>query len=104
MKISSLKPGQILYRVSKVKMGNTTRNTVQVFRVVIRDICPVSKSFWASVNGNPAQQYSKVPPNWRAKKPVLVRSLMGYQRRATAAEIKAATALEEHSEYILVKS
>lgn len=70
MNIDKLKVGQLLFDVSSHSFGHTTLRTVGVWRVQITEVS--EKSFRASWNGNPAQGYFRVPPNWKAKKPYLV--------------------------------
>ena len=77
IRISSLKPGQILYDVRSERMGNTTMRSVCVW---LARIVTVNGSFFtASWNGNAPKMYGEVPRSWRVKKPTLVKCGWSYR-------------------------
>jgi hypothetical protein len=88
MKIEKLQPGQVVYSVERRNMG--TRKTVSVLPVRIVEIDPEKQWVLASLNNNPSRKYSSRSfSKWRAKKPVMISTLFGYERLATREEIKA---------------
>lgn len=90
MKISDLKPGQILFDVHSHRMGNTTMRTLGVWRVLVKEVDPEGRSFKASWNGNPAETKYRIPPNWKKTEPFLITSANGYgKRRPTKEELAA---------------
>lgn len=90
MKISSLKPGMVVYSVTRQKMGNTTISTVAVHHVTIESVDLEHRTVVASWNCNPPRKYrEREIARWRAKKPVLMRGGFGRLRLATREEIKA---------------
>jgi hypothetical protein len=89
MKIDKLQPGQIVYDVGRVKMGNTTISTVAVWNVRIVSVDVDAGTVVASWNSNPERKYyGREIRRWRAKRPVLVRSGLGY-RLAKRGEVAA---------------
>jgi hypothetical protein len=102
MEISKLTVGQMLFAVSKQKMGNTTLNTTAVHPVVITSIAEDGKSFEASWNNNRAQKHYGVPPSWKAKKPYIVHSMNGWRARLATKEEKATGTHKESTHYIEV--
>lgn len=105
MKISDLKPGQILYDVHSFRVGNTTMRSlgvwlVKITEVWINEVCTAIE-FKASWNGNTPDRYFTVPSSWKAKKPHIVRGEFGIQRKATREEIKTGE-LRESADMILV--
>ncbi|OQP33883.1 hypothetical protein [Pantoea latae] len=88
MKIKSLKPGDTVYSLSRHKMGNTTINTVSMYRVSIKEVH--EDHVIASVNGNAPRKYRESEvAKWKKDEPVLIRSRMGYARLATKSEKEA---------------
>lgn len=88
MKIENLTPGQIVYSISRGKMGNTTVSEVRIHPVRVISVDLERQSVCASWNHNqPATWHKKTWSKWRSEPPVLV-GLMG-KRLATRAEIKA---------------
>lgn len=88
MKITDLKPGQVLYDVRSTRMGNTKMRTISVWRVSIKEIDPSGTKFTASWNSNPVRNYYHVPTSWKKKEPFLVTCVNGYgKRRPTKAEL-----------------
>jgi hypothetical protein len=88
MKISDLKPGQVLFDVRSTRMGNTTMRTISVWRATIKDVDPDGKKFTASWNGNPHKLYWSVPKSWKKKDPFLVTCANGFgKRRPTREEL-----------------
>ncbi len=55
--ISKLKSGQLLYSVTRVKMGNTTMSRLAVHPVKVIEIDPDGMFVLASWNSNPARKY-----------------------------------------------
>ena len=99
MRLSSLKPGMIIYDVGRRKMGNTTLSTVSVWTVEIVSVDLDDGSVVARWNGNPPQTYGvRSITKWRLAKPVLIRGLMGQQRLATREELKAMKLQKEQTE------
>lgn len=88
MKISSLKPGDVVYMLYRHKMGNTTISTISVWRVNVEEVH--DDHVIASVNGNASRKYrEREVTKWKKNEPVLIRSRMGYSRLATKAEKEA---------------
>jgi hypothetical protein len=86
MKISKLKPGDVVFSVEKTKMGNTTLKTVSVFRVYIKEVHETHVI--ASWNGNPARRFGLAAVNkWKEKEPVRIQIRPSYYRLATKEEI-----------------
>lgn len=88
MKLSSLKPGMIVWDVGRQRMGNTTMSTVCVWQVKILTVEP--DAVMANWNGNAYKRYTQREiSRWRAKEPVLVDAgLWGRKRLATREELK----------------
>ena len=57
MKIENLVPGQIVYEISKGKMGNTTVSTVRIYDVKIVSIDLENGVVIAKWNCNPERKY-----------------------------------------------
>ncbi len=100
MQIEKLKAGQALYAVSRQPMGNTTMKTTAIHLVRVTNVAEDRKSFTASWNGNPSRDYRSVPPNWKAKKPVIVKNHLT-ARLATRDEKKTGTLTEGHCYFTL---
>ena len=89
MKIEKLQPNMIVYDVGKHKMGNTNISTVAVWPVRVISIDLEKKTVLASWNTNqPRTFYERSIKKWRADRPVLIKSVMGYSRLATCEERK----------------
>jgi hypothetical protein len=86
--LSRIKPGQILWSVTRGNMGNTTVRTSHLYEVRVID---VHDDFAiVSWNGNPPQRYySGHIAKLRTKKPVMITSAIGRQRVARRGEVKA---------------
>jgi hypothetical protein len=90
MKLESLKPGDVVYSISRGKMGNTTMRTTSVHHVTIKSIDLEKQTCVASWNCNKDQTfYRHTWSKWRKNEPVMIRSAMGSSRVATRAEIAA---------------
>lgn len=90
MKIEKLKPGMTVFEVRRQKMGNTTMNTVAVFRVYIVSIDLEKQVVEAEWNTNAAKKYWKRDwSRWRENEPLLIKGSMCGCRLATREEIKA---------------
>ena len=88
--ISKLTPGQVLYTVTRGKMGNTTISTVYIHPVRVVSIEPDGRSIMASWNHNaPRRFFARQVEKWRVKEPLTVPGLTGQRRLATRAEIAA---------------
>lgn len=69
--ISRIKPQQVLYTVTRQRMGNTTMSRDAVHRVMVTEVDPAGKFVMASWNGNPVRRYSESQvAKWRVKEPV----------------------------------
>lgn len=85
MKLTSLKPGMVVYDVQRHRMGNTTLITHSVYKVEIFEVH--DNHIVASWNGNPRQKFFESGvEKFRKNEPVMIRSAMGYARPATRAE------------------
>lgn len=86
MKITALKPGDVVFSVEKVKMGNTNLKTVSVFRVSIKEVH--EHHVIASWNGNSPRRFGlNSIAKWKAKEPVRIEIRPCYHRLATKEEI-----------------
>lgn len=91
MKISQLQVGQVVYNVMRRKMGNTNISDTAVFKIVVKEIDPAGQWVLASWNFNAPEKFrERSVSKWRKEKPMMVKSVMGSERLATRAEIKAA--------------
>ena len=96
MKLEKLKPGMVVYDVHSHRFGNTMLRTVGVWEVRIVSVDAAARVVTASWNGNPPQIYRRWAC-WRAKKPVLITTMMGGHRLATRAELKRLKKLKDPS-------
>lgn len=86
--ISKLTPGQVLFKVERRRMGNTTIRTSVVLRVRVIEVHP--DHVIASMNSNTSRKYrANEVAKWKVNEPVMIKAGMGYQRPATRAEIAA---------------
>lgn len=86
MKIAALQPGDTVYSVEKIKMGNTSVSTVVVYSVVISEVH--ENHVVASWNGNRPKVFREPTiKKWKKEKPILISVGMGAKRLATKAEI-----------------
>lgn len=70
MKITSLTPGQIVYTVSKTKMGNTTISSTSIHQVKILSINLEKGMVEASWNCNGPRTYVRSQiAKWKLKRP-----------------------------------
>jgi len=93
MKIKDLKPEQVVWMTMRRRMGHTMMKSTDVFSVRIIKVHlaepPESDYVVASWNNNrPERFYANNVKHWRKDKPVMVRTTLGSQRRATRQEIK----------------
>lgn len=80
MKIEKLKPGMIVYDVGRQRMGNTTQSTVAVWPVEIVSVDADGQGVIARWNNNPARWCgAHSVSKWRAKRPALVKSGIGWR-------------------------
>lgn len=88
MKLEKMKPGMVVYSVSRQKIGNTTLSTVAVHPVQIVDVDVARGIVNARWNFNASRcYYRREAEKWREKEPVLVKS--GWAMRlATRAELR----------------
>lgn len=90
MKLESLKPGDVVYSLSRGKMGNTTMRTTYVHHVTIKSIDLENQTCVACWNCNRDRTFYRGEwSKWRKNAPVMIRSVMGSSRVATRAEIAA---------------
>ncbi len=88
MKLSSLKPGMVVYDVQRHRMGNTTVMTHSVYKVHVLEVH--DNHIVASWNGNPPTKYFEGGvARLKKNEPIMIRSVMGYSRPATRAEKEA---------------
>lgn len=96
MKFDALETGMVVYDLCSHRMGNTTIRTLSLYEVKIIAVDPNKREVVYSWNGNRAESGSEYCcARWTKKKPVLVRSNMGYYRKATREEIAAIKAKGE---------
>lgn len=89
--INKLTPGQVLYTVTRHKMGNTTISTVAIHSVKVISIAEDGESVVASWNGNAVRTYhGHEVAKWRTKKPMTVDGFFGSKRLASREEIAKA--------------
>lgn len=70
MKLSSLKPGDVVYSVGRRRMGNTRMTRQAVWPVFIVSVNADDQSVIASWNGNKARRYSAAQvKRWRKTPP-----------------------------------
>lgn len=76
--ISRLKPDQVLYTVTRQKMGNTTISRGVLHRVVVKEIDPEGRYVVASKNGNTARKYyERDVARWKVNEPKPKGTIMG---------------------------
>lgn len=86
MKLTSLKPGDLVFNVEKTKMGNTTLKTISIYPVKIIEVH--ENHVIASWNGNAPKRFGEnVVSKWKKKQPVTILSGFGIRRLATKEEI-----------------
>ncbi len=70
--ISRLKADQVLYTVTRRKMGNTTISMGVLHRVVVKELDPEGRFVVASWNGNtPRKYYERDVARWKVNMPKL---------------------------------
>lgn len=94
-----LKPGQILYSVERIGLGNTTMKTTSVYTVRIVEV--TADYFTASWNNNPARKYFAIPSTWKVKKPFIVQNRLT-ARKATCEEIKNGHHVEHSTHFAVI--
>jgi len=68
--ISRIKPGQVLFTVKRMKMGNTTMSKQVVHPVTVRTVDPGGRFVEASWNGNAVEKfYEQEVAKWKVKDP-----------------------------------
>jgi len=68
--ISRIKPGQVLYTVTRQQMGNTTIRRGVLHSVVVKEVDPEGQYVIASWNSNvPRKFYEREVAKWKVKKP-----------------------------------
>jgi hypothetical protein len=55
----AIKPGDVLYDVGKVRMGNTTMRSLTVWRVVVQEVDAEKRRALVSWNGNATKWWSE---------------------------------------------
>lgn len=89
MKFEKLQSGMTVYEVGRMRMGNTTLMTTEVWSIFILSIDKEKRCVVASWNTNPPRTYNeRTISKWRIKRPLLIRTAMGAQRLATREEQK----------------
>lgn len=95
--IRNLKPGQVLYTISRRKMGNTTISTTVVHPVEVVRVAEDGRSVVAVWNSNRERTYyERDVTKWRVQRPLLIRQGVGSYRLATKAEHAAHQPTKEH--------
>ncbi|MBN1085580.1 hypothetical protein JNO12_12590 [Erwinia aphidicola] len=88
MKLTSLKPGMVVYDVQRHRMGNTTVITHSVYKVRVIEVH--DNHIIASWNNNaPKKIFESGVARLKKNEPIMIRSRMGYSRPATRAEKEA---------------
>jgi SOS-response transcriptional repressor LexA len=68
--ITRIKPGQVLFTVTRQKMGNTTISRGVMHRVVVKEVDPDGRFVIASWNGNAACKfYERDVARWKVNEP-----------------------------------
>lgn len=76
--IRNLKPGQVLYTVTRQKMGNTTVSRGVMHQVVVKDVDPEGRFVMASWNGNPVRKcFERDVARWKVNQPKSKGTIMG---------------------------
>ena len=71
MKLTSLKPGDLVFNVTKTKMGNTTLKTISIYPVKIIEVH--ENHVIASWNGNAPKRFGEnVVSKWKKKQPLKI--------------------------------
>jgi 1,4-dihydroxy-2-naphthoyl-CoA synthase len=94
--INKIKPGDVLYSISKYRMGNTRMMTLGVYECRVVSVDLEKQTALISWNGNAPQKYYE--PQIKAlktAKPITVSGFFGKTRLATKAE---RLAMKEESE------
>lgn len=88
MKLTSIKPGMVIYDVQRRRMGNTNMMTHIVYKVHVIEVH--DNHIVASWNGNPPTRYFEGGvARLKKNEPVMIRSATGSSRPATRAEKEA---------------
>ena len=86
-RISNIKPGQVLWSLSRRQMGNTTMRTLSAHRITVTEVHEVHEDH---VIGHGGRRYSaREVSRWKVNEPITVNSLTGRTRLATPEEKKA---------------
>ena len=92
----NIKPGQILFTVSRHRMGNTTASTISVHRVSVVSVDEEAQTVTASWNGNRARVYFRGEYSaWKVSEPVTVPTWGGMGKRLATREEKTALKAKE---------
>ncbi len=87
----NIKPGQILFTVSRHRMGNTTASTVAVHKVSVESVDEETQTVIASWNSNKSRKYYPSEySKWKVREPVTVPTWGGLGKRLATREEKAA--------------
>lgn len=86
--LSKLTPGQVLYAVSRRKMGRTSMSTIDIDRVRVESVH--ENHVIASFNGKAGRQYGQRDvSSWRVNEPRTVLTAFGARRLARRDELAA---------------
>lgn len=86
-KLDRLVPNQILYTVSRGRMGNTTISTVRVHEVKVIEVNTTEGYVIASWNHNaPKKCYEGEVSRWKVSEPITVEGFFGSRRLANKEE------------------
>ena len=93
MTLDKLKPGMIVYDVTRYRMGNTTLRSVSVVLVRIISVDAETGRVTAIWNGNRERAYPmRIWSKWRMTKPELVTTgVLGQKRLAKRGEVTEGT-------------
>ena len=97
-KLDKLVPNQVLWTVSRGRMGNTMITTVYVHEVRVIEVNTTEGYVVASWNSNPARKfYEGEVSRWKVKEPVTVSGAFGSVRLARKDEKAAILAKRQIS-------
>ncbi len=76
--IRNLKPDQVLYTVTRQKMGNTTISRGVLHHVVVKEVDPEGRFVMATWNSNPVRKYfERDVARWKVNQPQPKSTTMG---------------------------
>lgn len=68
--LNRIQPGQVLYTLTRQKMGHTTMSRLAVHEVRVVEMLPEGRGVLASWNGNtPRKFYASQVAKWRVNRP-----------------------------------